>query len=135
MKFGFTNDETKYNDAVAFKEAAVNDGWSIEPTYKKLESVDNAATLKKDGFRCSILTRKNIGSWKFQADVTIWGPDSLQVLAPTVYNWTVIKSGLRRCNNCKKEDVDVFCVGFAGRVCEECLPSQRKKYEFPGWTN
>ncbi len=135
MDFGFTNDKEQYDAAIAFRKDAVKDGWSIKPTYITLESIDRASTLEKEGFKCSILTRTNIGKWKYQASVAIWGSDGMVISAPFKYDWNVIKAGLRRCNTCKKEDVDVFCVGFAGRVCKECLPEQRKKHEYPGWTN
>jgi hypothetical protein len=55
-EFGFTNDEQQYNAAIAYPHAAVQDGWSIRPTYEGHKSVERAATLEKDDFTKMILT-------------------------------------------------------------------------------
>jgi hypothetical protein len=83
MEFGFTNDEQWYNAAIAYRNAAVHDGWSIRPTYEGHESVERAATLEKDDFTIMILTRdpttSDIGKWKYEASIHIWGPDGLAI--------------------------------------------------------
>jgi hypothetical protein len=38
-EFGFSNDAQWFNEIVAWREAAIKNGWSIEPTYQS-ESQD-----------------------------------------------------------------------------------------------
>jgi hypothetical protein len=126
-----------YEKIVAFRDAAVKDGWSIKPTYK-LEEVDEASTLQRDGFRMSILTRMaSPGDLyrrpSFDVCIGIWGPDGLAIRVPPVYNFESIKEGLRICNNCKKTNVKTERYSFAGRCCKKCLPQMKKEHEGPGW--
>lgn len=135
MIFGFTNDKSVYDAAVKFRDDAVDDGWEIKPTYKT-EDVNSAASLSRDGFSMMVLARdKGAGKWKYEAKVSIWGPDKLAIRAPAKYDYNKITSGLRKCTECGAEDVDCKRVGFAGRCCAPCLPKAKKKYEYPGWTN
>lgn len=136
MDFGFTNDKSQWDAAIAFRDAAIADGWTAEPYFPN-ESFDQASRLSRDGFICSILTRdkrETVGTkWKFQAKVNIWAPDGLAIAVPMVYDSAVILSSQRRCQYCKAEDVDTQRVGFAGRCCANCLPEKRKQIERPGW--
>jgi hypothetical protein len=137
MEFGFTNDEQRYREVCAFRDAAVADGWSIEPTYGRHEAVDRFATLRRDGFTMHAKARtkdKDWQKWKYEAEITIWGPDGM-VLKPgaTAYDWAAIQAAVRTCNLCGATDVDTERYGFAGRCCAGCLPSARSKYERPGW--
>lgn len=136
MDFGFTNSDEQYQLAVDFRNAAVADGWDIKPTYDEHESVESHATLAKEGFICHVKARvKKPGStWKYEAEVSIWGPDRLAIIPPKIYNWDEIKANVNQCMVCKTKELVTYQVGFAGRVCEFCLPDARKKYEFPGWT-
>ena len=136
MDFGFTNEVGKYNAVVSFRDAAIADGWIAKPTYGDHEPMGTAASLTKDGFKMSCLSRtKAIGKWKYEASVCIWGPDGLVIAGmPMEYNWDEIKMGLKRCNYCLRNGVETLRVGFAGRCCKECLPEKRKQLEFPGWT-
>lgn len=134
MNFGLTNDKEQYDDAVQFRLDAIRDGWECRPTYES-ESVERAAKLIKEGFVCQIISRTDVGRFKYSAEVTIWGPDHLQILVPKKYDWGVIVAGLKRCMGCQSDNVNVQQVGFAGRYCDKCAPGRRKIDEFPGWTN
>ena len=112
-----------------FIKDAIQDGFSIEPTYGGGESVETAAKLSKEGFLIHILNRSN------EANITIWGPDDLQIKPPNTYNFNELKARLSRCQECGAKNVSTQRVSFAGRVCVKCLPNAQKKYEYEGWTN
>ena len=133
----FTNDPAALHRVIEFRDAATADGWSIEPTYLKHETVHRAASLKKDGFSMSILTQamEPGRKWKYEASINIWGPDGLCIKAPKVYDWAAIQAGVQVCGYCGSEGVETQRVGFAGRSCDACLDSARKKDEYPGWCN
>lgn len=133
-EWGFTNEPARLRGAKQFRDDAVADGWSIEPTYIS-ESVDSASRLKRDGFVMLIVTREKVGKWEFEANVNIWGPDGLAIRPPEFYDFSKIELGTRTCNYCGKSDVPTERVGFAGRCCAACLPEARRKIETPGWTN
>jgi len=114
----------------AWRNAAVADGWHIEPTYQH-ESADRAARLRHpEGFIAQVVTRE-----KGLVDLHIWGPDGLAINPYQTYDMDRIRAGIRVCMECHAHDVDTQRVGFAGRVCINCLPAARKSHEFPGWTN
>jgi hypothetical protein len=138
----------KIEEARAWRDAAVADGWSIRPTYDGHEDVSRAATLEKDGWTALIVTRvydeeymKTAAPWlksmagKTDVSIAVWGPDTLAISVPMPYSFDSCIKMLRRCNDCKKEDVSTQRVSFAGRVCSTCLPAARKRDEYPGWTN
>ena len=132
MMFGFTNDDQVYRNIIEFREKALLDGWSIEPVYKN-ESVETASKLMRDGFKMMIFARKDIGKWKYEAQISIWGPDRMTIEVPEKYNFDEIKSGMMKCHYCLKHPVKTMCVGFCGRCCSDCLPEQKKQQEYPGW--
>jgi hypothetical protein len=134
-QFGFTDDEAMYKAAIAYREAAVADGWTIKPTYGEHEPVERAATLTRDGWHMSILARTGEGKWKYTASVHIWAPDGVAIIPPDTYDFEQIKAAERTCMNCKATDVDTCRVGFAGRCCEKCLPEMRRVHEYAGWTS
>jgi hypothetical protein len=137
MDFGFTNDDARLHAAKAYRDAAAADGWSIRSTYGS-EDIDRAATLNRESFIMQVLTRDNSekkGKWKYEAQISIWGPDGLAINPPGIYDFAEIKARTRRCLYCKAEDVDTERVGFAGRCCANCLPTMRAKIETPGWTS
>jgi hypothetical protein len=135
----FTNDKNVFDKVVAFRDAAIADSWNIEQTYKdqkhcKGEPVESASTLTRENFKMMILTRtENIGKWKYEVEITIWGDDELQIKRPEEYDWEKIKEGKKICDNCNVKNVKTFRYSFAGRCCEKCLPAMRAKYEHPGW--
>lgn len=133
-EFGFTKDQEEYQAAVAFRTAAIADGWLCTATYEN-ETTESAASLTREGFNMQLITRRNVGKWSFQASVSIWGPDKLSILVPKVYNWNEIQAGLRRCNSCMKTDVETQRFSFAGRCCANCIQAMRTQHEYPGWDN
>jgi hypothetical protein len=132
---GFTNSAEDLERVRQFRDAAVADGWAIAPTYGEHESVDRAAKLHKDGFTMMILTRSPASGpkWKYEAQVSLWGPDGMGILVPEQYDWSAIQDAIHLCGNCKKRVEKTHRYSFAGRCCEECLPEMRKKHEYPGW--
>lgn len=123
--------------ADAWREAAIADGWDVEPLYD-CEEVERAAKLTKQGWVIFVFARtpEPGHKWKTntQCEVAAWGPDRLHVDTPDVYDPQVLECGLRHCGRCNRDNVDVTRVGFAGRYCHDCVPEERKVQEFPGWT-
>lgn len=133
--YGFTNDKERYDAAVAYRTAAIADGWNCEPTYGEHEAVERAARLTREGFVIQIISReKNVGKWNYEASVSIWGPDGLQIEPPERYDWNQIVANLKRCNHCHKVVDTTQRYSFAGRCCDKCLPEMRRVHEYPGWT-
>lgn len=127
----------RVEDAAAFRDAAVADGWTIRPTYDH-EPQHSAASLDRDGWHMSVLTRtdsdfpvgpNSVGS------VSLWGPDRAHVETPDVYSMEALEKGLRECGYCDRKDVDTFQVAFASRVCAECLPEQKRIQEWTSGTS
>ena len=92
MDFGFTNDLSKLEADIAFRDAAISDGWVAKPTYGNHEPMESHATLKKEGFVMHAKCRKKPEGerWKAETGITIWGPDGLQIDVPTEYDWNEI---------------------------------------------
>lgn len=64
MDHDYTNDPTSTVEINAWREAAIADGWSAEPTYKT-EPIERAMRLKRDGYVVQTITRAPAGIWKF----------------------------------------------------------------------
>lgn len=108
---------------------AVADGWKISPTYSG-EDVGTAFSLAKNGWTASGIVRGNPAD-----SLCIWGPDSLQVKVPEVYSMASLIEALKICQYCDAKDIPTSRVSFAGRCCLNCLPEQKRRLEYPGWTN
>ena len=124
----------------AWVQAAKSDGWAVEATYPPSESEERAAKGTRERFVFQMIARpgvyaRPVNGSRDDASVTVWGPDGLQIAVPSVYSFDKIKAALRRCLGCGKESDGCERVGFAGRYCPVCIPSQRKVHEYPGWTN
>ena len=137
MDFGFTKDPKQMQWAQDWRDAAIADGWSHEPTYNS-EPEDRACQMSRDGFVAQILTRdiiKPAGKWLYEADVHVWAPDRLAIDVPRgeAYDWNVLVDRIRTCPACKRTDVDTVRVFFAGRCCADCASALREKMEQPGW--
>lgn len=132
MDFGFTNDDKEYQRVLEYRKAVMNDGWVSKPRYNN-EPIESYSEHHKEGFILTIGSRKKVGKWKYECDISIWGPDQLAVAPPLEYNWEEILERLTRCDICKETGIPVQRVAFANRVCKNCLPEARKKLESPGW--
>lgn len=132
-EFGFTNDNQEYQRVIHWRDAAVADGWEIRPTYDGHESQERASRLTRNGFTVSILTRVDVGKWKYEAKVNVWGPDGLMIPAGGEYDWPRLQAGLRTCPKCGASNVDTHRFSFAGRACSTCLPDLKREHERPGW--
>ncbi len=124
----------------AWVQSAKLDGWSVAPTYPPDEGEDRAAKGTREGFIFQMIARPNayykpIRGSRDDVGLTVWGPDGLQIAVPSVYSFEKIKLALRRCLTCGEDSAECQRVGFAGRACPKCLPGERKKQEYPGWTN
>jgi hypothetical protein len=131
VDFGFTNDQARYAAAIAWRDAAIADGWSARATYGNSESFDRASSLDHaDGYKVMILTRTNDkpgAKWKFEAEVNVWGPDGLAIKPPAQYDMTAIRAATETCHYCGKVGRKTERVGFAGRACMVCAPVEEKK--------
>jgi hypothetical protein len=120
VDFGYTNDEAQAREVAAWRDAAVADGWTIQPTYER-EPVERAFRLRRDGWVASGLLRPNTGKWKWCAKVDVWGPDGLRVPLPgPVYDWPALQAAVRSCEHCGAADIEPHRYSFAGRACETC---------------
>lgn len=119
--WGFTNSDENFQAVLAWKAAAIADGWSHEPTYKNHEGEDRACSLKKQGWHASVISRIHQGrKCRYEAAISVWGPDHLQIRVPNIYNWQELQDALKRCHHCGASPVDTFRIAFAGRGCKEC---------------
>lgn len=109
-------------DARAWREAAIRDGWTITPLYHGAD-IDRSARLTKRGFVALII----------DGSLIMWGPDGLAIEVPRQYSWIAIVAGLSVCEKCGREGKTVR-LGFAGRVCPECRNRLAPKVEYRGWT-
>lgn len=124
------------SEVIAWRDAAVADGWTITPTYGR-EDVSRASTLARDGYKAMLLTREPIPGdrWATTQEYTLnlWCPRGIDIRPPAVYDWAKIVAGTRTCSVCGATDVDTQRVAFANRACAACAPALRKKMETPGW--
>ncbi len=128
------------DDVHKWREAAIANGWAARPTYENHETVEEACTLEKDGWVAMLLSRPAAEvPWKPgtmrppQTSISIWGPDKLSVERVVPFDMAQIEKNARKCAACGAEDVDTRRVAFCNRVCLDCLPSERKRLETPGW--
>lgn len=126
--FGYTNDISRLAWAQEYGMTAQADGWLPERS---------SGWYTRDSFIMVIEAKETPKSpvGKYHAEVTIWGPDGLQIEVPETYDMDAIRAALRVCMYCHRTDIDTQRVGFAGRVCADCLPAQRKLQEFRGWAD
>ena len=117
---------------VAYYEAMKADGWDSAPTYAS-EPESRHATLWKDGFSAHAKMRTKVGKWKYEAQISIWGPDGLHFRPWQEYSMERLIAAIRTCSMCGATDVETVRFSFAGRCCKPCLPEVKKKHEFPGW--
>lgn len=120
----------------AWREAAIADGWSIEPIYVH-EPQEHAFKLTREGFVIHGLARPIPGPNDTTPvpQLNIWGPDGLAIEPPLTYDGEAIKRGAETCGACGDYPVKTERVGFANRFCAKCAPSHRAAIETPGWNN
>jgi len=114
----------------AWVAAAKADGWSCEGTYEPNESVEHAATLKRDGFHVLTIMRSET-----QASISAWGPDELHIEVPVIYDFDELRAGVNRCGYCGDRRKPTVRIGFAGRCCQECREKNVEFVETTGWYN
>ena len=132
--FGYTNDENEYKRVIKYREDAIRDGWESEE--QDILFQHSYTIMKKVGFVMHIISRvmdNPNAKWKYEAEITIWGTDQLQILPPQEYNFEDIVYSINTCPICGATEVNTFRYSFAGRCCEKCLPDMKNKHEFPGW--
>lgn len=139
--YEIARDRADHCDIVArWGLAAVADGWEQSKLYSG-EPLDRACRLYRDGFSAQVICRRGTGPDEPNrnlgiGEIHIWGPDGLQIVVPLVYpGWEYFPRSLFHCSQCHRVDRPTVRVSFAGRVCEECLPSARAVSERPGWDN
>ena len=117
-----------------WRNAAVADGWSIEPTYEH-EPQEHAFRLRRDGFVVQGLARPIPGPHGTTPapQISIWGPDGLAIDPPETYDIEKIRRGAETCGSCGAYPVKTERVAFVNRCCAACAPDQRARLETPGW--
>lgn len=139
----YSNDIRDHEAAVAWRTAALADGWTMESVYKT-EPMESYARIRKEGYSghvCARVTEEMkaryshyVSKWKYNSEISLWGPDNLAIEAPAVYSWDAITQGTKTCSECGKTNVETTRVAFANRVCLSCLPASRAKHEVGNWT-
>jgi hypothetical protein len=128
IDFGFTNSQADLDVVIAWRDAAIADGWDHEATYAPTEGEDRACRLRRDGYVAQVISRAgDAGKWKAQASVSLWGPDGMSIRPPKTYDWDAIRRGVETCHYCKAFPVKTERVAFAGRGCVTCAPKERVK--------
>lgn len=118
--------------ALAWREAAMADGWESRPTYQHEDEL-TAFRLTRDGFVVQGLARPTTGEFVGTGEIHCWGPDGLHIPAGEIYDWAELQRAVKTCGYCGAHPVWPVRVGFAGRCCPACLPAMRKAIETPGW--
>lgn len=136
VNYGFTNDRKHFDAAMAFLAAAKADGWTGGDSDHEREQGYYKLSLPP-GWVMHVTARDHTKdpthAYEYEAQVSIWGPDGLVILAPVAYDMKVMQENLRRCNLCQQPDRETQRYSFAGRCCADCLQDARKKHEYPGW--
>jgi len=136
-QYGFSQDRADIEAVTAWREAAIADGWTSEPTYGDREPEQSAARLRHpEGFVAQTIAREfppERSRYRYSASVNVWGPDGMSVIPPNTYDMAAIRGALRTCENCRATDVDTVRFSFAGRCCQKCRPAMAAKFEYPGW--
>lgn len=116
--------------ASIWRDAAVQDGWAITPTYAG-ETQTSACTLLREGYKCLILTRpskrpvddSDRGGLLGGGEVHCWGPDRPQIPVPLVYpGWQYFLDALVTCPHCHRGPNRRFFVTV--EPCEYCGPGK-----------
>jgi hypothetical protein len=118
--------------ALAWREAAIADGWESRPTYQQEDEM-TAFRLTRDGFIIQGLARPESELSVGSGELSGWGPDGLHIPVGEIYDWNALKTAVETCGYCGAHPVKTERVGFAGRCCEACLPAMRERIETPGW--
>lgn len=139
----FTNDPKEMERVVAWREAAIADGWSCRATYEGHEAMERAATLDHPwGYHAMILSRDNAGKspGKFRYEVGVYLWDALKfgiaIKTPRVYSLEAIQRAERTCPECGNEyesKAVMRRVAFANRCCANCYGALKAKLETRGW--
>lgn len=118
--------------ALAWREAAMADGWESRPTYQHEDEI-MAFRLTRDGFVVQGLARPETELSVGVGEINCWGPDGLHIPTGEDYDWKSLNKAIETCGYCGAHPVKTERVGFAGRCCVECLPEMRRRIETPGW--
>lgn len=111
---------------LAFRDAAMADGWSSEPTYAHEDEM-RAFRLRRDGFLLQCLARPEDKDSVGVGTINGWGPDGMAIDVGETYDWDAIKRSAETCQYCKAFPVKTERVAFAGRACQTCGPIERAK--------
>ena len=139
----YSNNKADHDCVVAWREAAIADGWILEKTFVP-EPADSYGHIKRGEFTGHICARERVkmeqyypkishGKFEFHSSISLWGPDGVSIIAPFPYSWDAITKGLRHCEVCGKDDVETVRVAFCNRACIACAPALRAKLETRGW--
>ena len=122
--------------AEIWRDMAVADGWSCEPTYKPEDP--HFTLTHPSGWKamidCRCYPKARPGVLCCKDRVSIWAPDGLGVNS-VPYNMDWLCDLTRVCDACGERGVATVRIAFANRVCKKCRadPSVVAKYEPKGW--
>jgi hypothetical protein len=124
MSDRLTKDKTEYERLIAFRSAAIADGWENRPH----------GQLFKEGYLMDIHAEESDDWFLSGAEIYIWGPDGLALKNyPKEYDWEAIKQRARECHFCGTDTGHMQRVCFANKSCDKCYPAAIKRLEVPGW--
>lgn len=109
-----------------WRDAAIADGWSVEPTYQH-ESVDRAFKLRRDGYVVQGIAREGDERTLPSAELHIWCPRGIAIPPPAAYDFEAIKKSEQTCGYCGDYPVQTQRVAFANRACEKCGPVEQAR--------
>lgn len=126
---------------VAWRAAALADGWTMGPRYAAHEPIEQAFELRRDGFHVVGLLRGDVSQYPPRPiapeggyySLVGWCPKGIALELPLTYDMAAVIAGERICAVCHAEDVDTFKVAFADRACAKCRPDLKAKLETANW--
>jgi hypothetical protein len=130
MKVNDFNLDPEFKDKVKkFIQDAISDNWIPEPTYNN-EDISKAVSLSKNGFEIMSIMRGDS-----HYSIHAWCPKGISLEVTFPYSFQQLQDNINLCGECHQIKENIQRVAFANRVCNDCLNSAKKKYEFPGWSN
>jgi hypothetical protein len=93
------------------------DGWTAVPIYADVYTPGLSAQFKRDGYAVQIYRRADALS-EF---ISGWGPDSVRIDLPEVYDFPALQAQLAICQECGAEGrTEPVVLRTAKRICPAC---------------
>lgn len=111
------------------------DGWEQSQIYPGSATQGECYRYKRDGWTIQIYDYQSPHNHEWKQSVSAWGPGTLAVKLPELYDWAEIQRRSNVCQYCKREVPETVRLGFAGRACPECREKLAPTVEYQGWAN